>query len=408
MADVSGVNVSHSEGLENIPKKYGTLIAISLFFAPYTALRVFQIGVSELSILLLFGLALFSKRIRVFLTFGERFVFTRFWLLFFLFAFLGFAYNHFFMNPPSGSLSSTVFDLAAYLLIFVCCISLESLFGQAYAQFDFDRLFKSFYTFSSIALFLLFVISRVRGSLLGFPLNFFGAFRPFATNIHHVSMFVAPLPFLGLKCAADSKHWHTKVLFVSFVISNIVIGINTRSTKVVMAFYLGFFVYLISETLLSRQLRPFRRVLLLLLITVALLLSMVFWTSIFGQASSFFEQEDLSGTRSVIYRGSLEKSLISPIFGFGPGAHAVGVGGSFNDAHQTLLTALLQGGVFGVIVYSALMLRILIKCTNDPCILGAFFSILLYSLGGDIMRRLPMWLFLVLFYYYCEQKSHEE
>lgn len=392
--------------LESNNNKYKSLIAISLFFAPYTALRVFQIGISEFMILILFGLALFSRRVRLILNLRDRFIFTRFWLYFLFFSFLGFAYNYFFMAFPSGDLSSTLFDLAAYLFVFMCCLSLESLFGKGPIKLDFEGLFKSVFVFSSTVLLFFFIISsRIHGSIFGFSLNYFGAFRPFATNIHHVSMFVAPLPFLGLKCILNSKHWYSKVILFGLVISSIIIGINTRSAKIILAFYMGFFAFLISEILLNRHLKSVRRVLLLILVVQGLLLGMFFWDNIYSQVLSFFGEVDLSGARYVIYTGSLEKSLNSPIVGYGPGAHAVGIGGYFVDAHQTFLTALLQAGILGVIIYGVLMIRILTKCINDPFILGAYFSILLYSIGGDIMRRLPMWLFLVLFYYYCLQKD---
>ncbi len=406
MTEVRVGKLSNSLGFSNTSSIYGTLIAISLFFSPYTALRVFQIGISESMILILFGLTLFNKRIRLVLNLGESFVFTRFWLYYFFFSFLGFAYNHFLMTFPSGTLSSTIFDFAAYIFVFICCISLESLFGKDPIKLDFEGLFKSVFVFSSTVLLFLFIISsRIHGSIFGFSLNYFGAFRPFATNIHHVSMFVAPLPFLGLKSLFDSKHWYLRVILFGLVISDILIGMNTRSTKFTLSIILGLFTFLVSGVLKSRYLWHVRRILILLLVIFFLLLGLLFWDTIYYQASNFFVEEDLSSARYVIYTGSLEKSLNSPIVGYGPGAHALGIGGSFVDAHQTFLTALLQAGILGVIIYGVLMIRILIKCTNDPFILGAYFSILLYSLGGDIMRRLPMWLFLVLFYYYCLQKD---
>jgi len=309
------------------------------------------------------------------------------------------------MAFPSGNLSSSIFDLAAYAFVFMCCLSLESLFRKDLSNFDFQGLFDTVFIFSSTVLLILFLISRTRGSILGFPLSYFGAFRPFATNIHHVSMFVAPLPFLGLKSLFNSKHWYLRVILFGLIISDIVIGMNTRSTKFTLSIILGFFTFLVSGVLKNRYLWHVRRILLLLLVIFFLLLGLLFWDNIYNQASNFFVEEDLSGARYVIYTGSIEKSLNSPIVGYGPGAHAVGIGGSFVDAHQTFLTALLQAGIMGVIIYGVLMIRILRKCTNDPFILGAYFSVLLYSLGGDIMRRLPMWLFLVLFYYYCLQKD---
>jgi hypothetical protein len=42
---------------------------------------------------------------------------------------------------------------------------------------------------------------------------------------------------------------------------------------------------------------------------------------------------------------------------------------------------------------------------KDPYIIGSAAGILLYILGGDILRRLPMWIFLILFYYYSKPRA---
>jgi len=220
-------------------------------------------------------------------------------------------------------------------------------------------------------------------------------------------MFIAPLAFLGAKIFFETETVLQKVVIGILIFSNVVTGINTGSTKIYLSFIFGALMVLVGWIFSSRTLRPVKGIVFSFLMVICVLVSFLMLDQIVSYSMSFFAENDIGGGRALLYSDSVEKASESLFFGFGPGPHAQisEYQVSFSDAHQTHLTALLQGGVIGLGLYIALIVRVFLKCTKDIFVLGSFTAIFIYSLGGDIMRRLPMWLFLVLFYYYCEQKE---
>ena len=181
----------------------------------------------------------------------------------------------------------------------------------------------------------------------------------------------------------------------------------TGSFKVVMGFLIGsivFLFYLAFKNIRSWKLRVAS-------------ISLICALAIFFIASNFnlieyslidlFNEEDLSGARNALYSSSFTKILDSPIVGYGPGPHAEFIAGSYHDAHQTFLTLGLQGGLFSIILYLGLIYKGIKVYAKNPYIIGSFMGIFLYALGGDIIRRLPMWIFLILFYYFIKNKNEE-
>lgn len=385
-------------------KIYSALIAISLFFAPYTALRVFRLGITEISMIMIVFFVLVSEGFH----FGTRVVhknlFSKFWFWYLIVSLIGFVYNYFFLDFSSGNLDGMLFDTFTYMFVAICCFSLESLIDSNHISLDIWRILRIVYVSSSVALLLFFVIGRFTGSRL---VMYYIFFRPFATNIHHTSMFIAPLPFLGAKILFESKSISQKTTISTLIISNVVTGVNTGSTKIYLCFIFGSLMVLVGWIFRSRILRPFKGVVFSAVMFMCVLVSSVMVEQIINYATFFFVSNDIGGGRSLLYGSSVEKASESIIVGFGPGPHAQisEYQVSFSDAHQTHLTALLQGGVIGLGLYIALIVRVFLKCMKDIFVLGSFTAIFLYSLGGDIMRRLPIWLFLVLFYYYCLQKD---
>lgn len=374
------------------------LLAASLVFAPYTVLRIGRIGIPEFCIMVLAVLVLVREGIR----FGsgriDEFLFTRFWLFYLAISSLGFLNNYFFLGFPSGSLRGMLFDTTSYVFVFACCLVLESIITSGSMELNIWKILKVTYLTASFALGILFLFGSFTNSSY---VMYYAFFRPFATNIHHVSMFIAPLPFIGLKMLTEAKGYFLRVVLVILIISNIQIGLATGSSKIFLAFIVGGLVFLLAIPFSLRMSKYTKCLLFSLMTLILLLLVMIFAQDIVQKAVSFFEESDASNARNILYRSALNKFANSPIVGYGAGPHAEFRSGYFSDAHQTLLTALLQAGILGAVAYFWLTVAIFKKCMKDPFILGACTAILLYALGGDIMRRLPMWLFLILFYYYC-------
>ena len=88
--------------------------------------------------------------------------------------------------------------------------------------------------------------------------------------------------------------------------------------------------------------------------------------------------------------------------GFGPGPHLY-YDADFWDAHQTILSLLLQSGIVGGCLFLFSSAYYIKTIRQNYLILSATIPILVYMLGGDILRRLPIWLLLIFFYYLVKQ-----
>jgi O-antigen ligase len=214
-------------------------------------------------------------------------------------------------------------------------------------------------------------------------------------------MAIAPLPFIGLKIFVNEKRIVHKILILALIASNIIIANKTGSAKVIIGFVVGlviFMLILILKTVSKKEIRFFLVFILLLSLLIG---SFLFTDVIIESFQEIFISNDIGGARESIYTSSILIIQESPIVGFGPGQHAEISFDQFLDAHQSFLTIALQGGLIALLFYIFLHFKIVKSCLNDPFILGSYTGIFIYALGGDIIRRLPMWIFLILFYYYC-------
>ncbi len=378
------------------------LVVAAIVFGPFTQLRIGFFGVPEV-VMMVFVLRILSRKgLRLNFWANDWFIFTKFWLVFLLLSMIGFAYNTVILNLASSTLSSMMFDGMAYLLVAVICFCLE-LFVYNYRDVDLWIVLEKVYYLSSVSMLVLYVSSFFTSSIFGFGLMYWDHFRPLATNIHHVSMSIAPLPFLGVKMLFEKRSVVQKSVLAGLVVSNVITGMSTGSTKITLSFIAGLvalLVFLVPSKIANRK---FRVVYAVFFMLILLVVASFCAEQIATYAVEFFRTEDLGSGREVLYTSSVHKILRSPIVGYGPGAHGEYWQGRYSDAHQSFLTVALQGGLLALVAYIYLQYAIFKKCSIVPFILSAYTGLLVYALGGDIVRRLPMWMFLVLSYHYCLQ-----
>ena len=142
------------------------------------------------------------------------------------------------------------------------------------------------------------------------------------------------------------------------------------------------------------------------LISIIIILGVVNSPALYEIFFAIFNAEDLASGRSSLYSNAIDVALTSPLVGLGPGAH-IYQAGQFWDSHETFITVFLQGGAIGLVFFLILMYKIFKTFTKVTSLLAASIPILIYALGGDIMRRLPIWLLLMLLYYYIINYSKE-
>lgn len=374
-------------------------LLISVLLTPFTMLRFGLLGIGELGVLLVFIVGLSSGYIRN-LTQGLEF--SRFWILFILVSFIGMTFNTLFPGSRTPPTDVIFFDLAAYLFIFITCLTIENLFNNN--KLNFYILLKNIYLFSGLIFFLLFLANLVTDSIAGFPLNYFGRFSPLANNLHHVAMFIAPMAFLGLLMVEKEKGPVLRFIAVLLVFLFSYLTFKTGSFKAIVGLVLGMGLYF--AVLFVRRLKPSQRRPVTVLIIVGLIIIAILNLQFINEMLwGMFQSEDLEGGRSSLYAKGLEMSLKSPVVGLGPGAH-IYQEGQFWDSHQTLLTVFLQSGIIGLFFIVKLGVNIAKKLTGTTALMAGSIPILSYVMGGDVMRRLPIWM-LLLFFYYCTKQLQQ-
>jgi hypothetical protein len=376
------------------------LVLFSITIAPFTLLRLSFFGFAELIILSLFLLSLLQPLSKSVLT---NCIFTQFWFLFLLLSFLGFTYNVSILNHATGTIKGMVFDFFSYLFVMLACLFFERQIITE--RLNVRYLFKYSFYFSSFILTCLYVVSFFTSSLFGLQINYIDNFAPLVKNLHQISMVLAVLPFMGLFVFKFEKRYLQKFVILTFILLDIKMALSTGSSKAMLAILFGFFIYffLVISTLQGKKFLPIYIFMSFLgLITVLLQIDFL------RMAALYFNEIDGGGARFYIYFHGLEIGMSSPFIGLGTGQHIDKSGSDFFwDAHQTHLTLFLQSGLIGLFAYLFLMIKILKKIIFIPSLVAAFGAITIYSLGGDLLRRLPIWIMLILIYHVAVKMNGE-
>jgi len=374
----------------------GKAIVFALTISVFTSLRFSFLGIGELIFVVLGGVALIQLwDMRGY----NKFVFSKFWLLYIILAIIGFLYNKA-VGLNTGTVFGAIFDLMAYFMLLISCLAME----RRFVLFE-DNAYKYVrLLFFSLLLILtvLYGLSLVTNSIAGLPLRYYQYFAPLVKNLHQVAMMLTPLPFIGLLLIGNEKKFGIKFLIVIFILMSLVMIMETGASKAKLGVILGSVGYLIATIY---RYKPIVAYILATIVGCLLLVLSSFFVDFNDQVVGLFNEHDGHGGRALIYSIAITLIQESWIFGRGSGAH-IYLLGEFNDAHQTFLTIILQTGVLGIIIFVRLLFTILNRSFFDnPAVFGAVLSIMAYAGGGDILRRLPIWGVLIILFYVAKQSN---
>ena len=375
-------------------QKYFVFIILIL---PFTQLRFGIIGVGEIILIILF---LSKLRKPMYNIHKKDFVFSKFWTYYIILIFFGFLYNEFFLRVKTGTINSMFFDFSSYSLILITCITFENYNERN--SIDYKKLFKAIFLSSGIIFTILYVVSLRYSSILGLSLRYYGRFVPLSINLHQVAMSMSPLPFIGIFVIEGEKNKTKKILYLLLVIMLFIMTIETGSFKAFAGLIVGlvFYVFLKFMHLFNKK---NRYIFYFIILFLTLLFCFINFEVISNVLSVMFEEEDRGGSRSSLYSEGFNLGL-SSLFGRGPGAHVL-YNSIYYDAHNSLLSVFIQSGVLGVLVFLLFLVRLIKKIYISPALFSALIPIIFYILGGDVLRRLPIWIFIMLFYYYAKEQG---
>lgn len=368
---------------------------------PFTLLRVGFIGIGEILLFCLF----FSQ-----LVFGVRnvfkpnFIFSRFWFIFLILNIVGLLVHALFYSFLIGTIEGAFFDLSSYFFILIAVYGIELNFNRR--EVDMFGLLKNFFYVASLTLSVLYIISFYVSSIFGFNLKYFEYFSPLSVNIHQTAMFIAPLPFIGLYILKKSTGYKERAFIIALIVLLTMMSLDTGSFKVYAGIVIGY-ILIVAILIFSVLSKNLRKLFIVLFISLVILVLIIKFDIISESLLRIFTEEDIGDGRQKLYSSALDASLKSPLFGLGPGAHIFG-NNEYWDAHQTFLTVLLQTGILGLIAIILFFREIFQEFMSQISALPILVPILAYALGGDIMRRLPVWIILLIVYYTIRQTSMKE
>jgi len=377
--------------LSNTLNARSKILLFSLVILPFTSLRASFIGLGELVIIIFFLWGVIDGFGRIKLKQLKQFYVTKFWLIFVSLTLLGFFVNVLFLGFILTEFKTMMFDLVSYIFILISVFVIEK--EIKVHNLNIYVFLKSFFYIMTLTLLVLYLVSIFTTDIFGFKLSSGGGFSPLVTNVHQISMVMMLLPLIGLFIMEKEKSLFFKVVILVLSIIALIMVFETNASKAILGvlcgilFYIAFFCFRnISYSSKS-----------VIYLVLFMIISFVGYVN-FDNLVWAFQVADTENARAIIYSRGIEIARNSFLFGYGPGPH-VPFDGTLFDAHQTFLTILLQSGIFGLVLFALFYLNILLRNINNNILVAFFIAISIYVIGGDILRRLPMWFFIVFLYH---------
>ncbi len=381
----------------SLNKVFTITFLIGASLSLFTSLRFSFFGLGESLIILSFFLTNFSK---IPVINFKNYPFTLFWLVYISSSLVGAFINLTILDNQTGTINNLSIDLFAYIFIFFTSFTLEINFNQG--TINAWKTFKYFIISTSSILTVLLLISFFTPSLFGLDLMYHTNFAPFVDNIHQISMFYILLPFLCLgiflkeqEMNAGSRSGYESILFLLLVCSTLYMAVTATATKAILGFWLGvlcfIIFYLISKT------NIYLKSLIVYVILIGLCM-IFYYFDVYKSLANFFDAADEVGGRAFLYSAAINLMSESPIFGRGPGGH-IWLGRAYWDIHQSFFTIFVQAGIIGFLMFFILIFRFVKEISRESIFLASMVPLLIYALGGDILRRLPVWIILIFLMY---------
>lgn len=374
------------------------------FLTPFTSLRFGFFGIGEVLILISALIAIATSSFILKLDYKIR-TFTYFWFYFIFISLVGFFFNYSFNYNSGEKFGSAVFDLLSYLFIFLAVLTTGH-YSSINPTFS-VKFFKSLFFYWGCIYLILYGLFVFNVSVFGISLHYHGYFLPLVDNIHQAASLTCAMAFVMFYIAKESNKFIAKVFYILCSLGFILMAIDSGSTKAFLGVLVGALVGLIIFIGYRRTGSAQRALNTISLIVIFLLVFFIlylFSDYIYFTALNFFIENDGDGARKALYSNGFEHGLKSFIVGYGPGAHAL-YEGEYLDAHNTILTIFLQSGILGVFVFLWFVIRLTRNLSIDFVLIATISAASVYVFGGDVLRRLPIWLVLMGLVYFARSRT---
>lgn len=367
---------------------------IGFYLSIFTSLRFSLIGFGE--ILMIISLIIFFLNKKIILNNYFSFIIKIFWLPFFIIVFLSTFYNFFISEFINYNLEKNIkylsLNLSSYLFILVTLTMLVS--ENFIKNYSSIKTIINYFIFFNLFLLLLFVLYFFEINFLASYITIYDGFAPFVENVHQIVRVLIFIPFLNLFLATSFKL--NKYLKFFLIINTIIVAyliLETNSFKGQLSLLIScvffIFVFLLKKIKFDNFIK--------ILFTISLFLILIIYFS--ELLHNLFIENDGDDIRKILYINALLTSTTNLFLGHGAGILLL-IENNYYEAHNTLLSILIQSGIVPFILFIIFFLKLLIKLYNNIFLFSSLIASTPYILGGDILRNIQFWFFLYLLVYF--------
>ena len=370
------------------------LLIFGAVLSPMTGFRIWKIGPSEL--------LCFIWACRYLLNRNTSFSYVLKFLSIFLFSMLIGTLICMMIAPKEVRLSS--WPTWIFLAIISC-----SLYGDIHKnQLEYNIvLFDRICSVSVIWYSFLFLYSVYIGkSFLGAPLLYYSRFSGGGTNPHQVAVLLSGIIFWILYMFLYSGQKRLYYL-ICFCVSSYLMY-RTESSTGIASVIIGIFVTTILFTIQIGYTRQRKSVLITLEIILFITIILLFHSKMYQLVYEWVSDDPNGMGRFRIWSSFWQAFRKSPIFGLGPGTHALSYG-NLKEFHNSYLEILAASGIVGFLSFLLFTVKSVGRVLyGDMRLFPIIVSIYGYSMAGFAVRRLIYWIVIIFIIVLSEQMINEK
>ena len=350
------------------------LLIIGFCFAPMTGLRVWKVGPAEI-ICLVWSLWTFTNSKLLVSSILKFFIG-------YLTAMLIGSIAGFFIARNELYLSGL---LTWFYLAFIAVMVFQGLSKNS-LEYN-EKLFNTYVVMTTVWQIFLYVYSiTVSTRFLGAPLWYSSIrYSGGGTNPHQVAVFLCGATFVFLRNVAHKKQ---VLLSLFLAIASVLLMIQTASSTGVIALVFGAMsMGLLAIANIGNKLK--RGIILFISIVAVALIVLLTYRYIYDYVYAWIQDDPNGEGRLTIFASIGNAFKKDPIFGLGPGIHALDGRIEFHNTYLEILSATGLVGFGFFAVYTVQLFRQL--WAADWTLLPPIIAVYAYGIAGFSMRRLVYW-----------------
>ena len=242
-------------------------------------------------------------------------------------------------------------------------------------------------------------------TFFGAPLWFSGVrFTGGATNPHQIAVLMCGLTFCFARNAILRKK---PVINLVYAYICIFIILQTESSTGIAAIVLGVISIIYVMTVHSTMSMDKKMLLTAVEAFILIICCILFFDDIYNYIMDWIMSDKNGMGRINLFTQIGGTILKSPLFGLGPGVHAVSQKGRLMEYHSTYTEIIATTGIVGFSVFLWFSMKTFRNILYDDLYLPAIVAIYVYGLGGFAMRRLAYWVIFIFIFVITEKKREQ-